>query len=186
MSFRGRLRLFFGLIVVVPMIALAIVLFTLASRSETGKADAGISAGARTAFAVYEERVDAAAPQLRAVVRDRRLGAALASGDMRAARQRLRRLATGDVAAIALYSLEGEPIARAGSLAAIAARGAEVDADGQTIGTLTVSVTEADAFAEQLKDITGFDAAVLREGRTLASTVPGAGAGPVPRRPRRP
>ena len=40
-SFRGRLRLFFGLIVIVPMIALAVVLFTLTARSETGKADAG-------------------------------------------------------------------------------------------------------------------------------------------------
>ena len=53
MSFRGRLRLFFGLIVIVPMIALAVVLFTLTARSETGKADAGISSGARTAFGVH-------------------------------------------------------------------------------------------------------------------------------------
>ena len=177
MSFRGRLRLFFGLIVVVPMIALAIVLFTLASRSETGKADAGVSAGARTAFALHRESADAAAPRLREVIRDRRLGAALAGGDMRAARARLRRLATGEVAAIALYSLEGKSIARAGSAAAIAARGAEVDADGQTVGTLTVSGTEAEPFVERLRRMTGFDVALLRGGRTLASTVQGAGAG---------
>src|SRR5829696_2468956 len=177
LSFRGRLRLFFGLIVVVPMIALAIVLFTLASRSETGKADAGVSAGARTAFALHRESADAAAPRLREVIRDRRLGAALAGGDMRAARARLRRLATGEVAAIALYSLEGKSIARAGSAAAIAARGAEVDADGQTVGTLTVSGTEAEPFVERLRRMTGFDVALLRGGRTLASTVQGAGAG---------
>ena len=40
------------------MIALAVVLFTLTSRSETSKADAGISAGTRTAFGVYEEAAD--------------------------------------------------------------------------------------------------------------------------------
>ena len=46
-NFRARLRLFFVLLVILPMIALAIVLFTLTARSETGKADAGISAGTR-------------------------------------------------------------------------------------------------------------------------------------------
>jgi hypothetical protein len=49
MNFRGRLRLFFALIVIVPMLALGIVLFALTGRTETGKADAGIAAGTRTA-----------------------------------------------------------------------------------------------------------------------------------------
>ena len=72
-NFRARLRLFFVLLVVVPMIALAVVLFTLTSRSETGKADAGISAGTRTAFAVYEERATAAEPAVHAVAADQQL-----------------------------------------------------------------------------------------------------------------
>src|ERR687896_225071 len=80
-SFRGRLRLFFVLLVIVPMIALAVVLFTLTSRSETGKADAGISAGTRTAFAVYEDAARAAEPGLRRVASDRGLRAALAAGE---------------------------------------------------------------------------------------------------------
>src|SRR5688500_7459699 len=62
------------------MIALAVVLFTLTSRSETGKADAGISAGTRTAFGVYEEAAARAEPALREVASDRQLRAALASG----------------------------------------------------------------------------------------------------------
>ena len=48
MDFRARLRLFFVLLVILPMIALAIVLFTLTARSETGKADAGIAGGTRS------------------------------------------------------------------------------------------------------------------------------------------
>src|ERR687896_941637 len=79
-SFRGRLRLFFVLLVIVPMIALAVVLFTLTARSETGKADAGISAGTRTAFGVYEEAAARAEPALRRVAADRRLRAVLVSG----------------------------------------------------------------------------------------------------------
>ena len=40
MSFRGRLLLFFTIIVVVPMIAVALVLFSLTEDSEHGKVDA--------------------------------------------------------------------------------------------------------------------------------------------------
>src|SRR5918999_680712 len=76
-SFRGRLRLFFVLLVIVPMIALAVVLFTLTSRSETGKADAGISAGIRAAFGVYEEAAARAEATLREVASVRRLRVAL-------------------------------------------------------------------------------------------------------------
>jgi len=57
MSFRGRLRLFFALIVIVPMVALGIVLFTLTERTETGKADAGIATATRAAVGVYREDV---------------------------------------------------------------------------------------------------------------------------------
>lgn len=140
MSFRGRLRLFFVLLVIVPMIALAVVLFTLTSRSETGKADAGISAGVRTAFGVYEEAAARAEPALREVGSDRRLRAALASG--RGVEARLEQLVTagstapdladgssgadpsGDIVRIELYSTDRELIARAGSPAGVAPRGA--------------------------------------------------------------
>jgi hypothetical protein len=78
-SFRSRLRLFFALIVVVPMTALAIVLFLLTERSETGKVDARIAAGVRAAFGAYGEAADSAAPALREVASDAELQAALRS-----------------------------------------------------------------------------------------------------------
>ena len=171
MSFRGRLRLFFGLIVIVPMIALAVVLFTLTARSETGKADAGISSGARTAFGVHLEQVRAAAPALREVTRDRDLRAALARADLEAAAEQLRALVAGDVVAIELYSLENELLERVGSATAVAARGATVAADGQTVGTIAVSVTDAEELARRVRRLTGLDAALFRERRFLAGTV---------------
>ena len=151
MSFRGRLRLFFGLIVIVPMIALAVVLFTLTARSETGKADAGISSGARTAFGVHLEQVRAAAPALREVTGDRELRAALARADLDAATEQLRALVDGDVVAIELYSLENELLERVGSSTAVAARGATVAADGQTVGTIAVAVTDAEELARRVR-----------------------------------
>jgi hypothetical protein len=92
-SFRSRLRLFFALIVVVPMTALAIVVFLLMERSETGKVDAGIAAGVRTAFGAYREAADSAAPALREVASDPELRAALRSD--RRVSDRMRELVRG-------------------------------------------------------------------------------------------
>jgi diguanylate cyclase (GGDEF)-like protein len=172
-SFRGRLRLFFVLLVIVPMIALAVVLFTLASRSETGKADAGISAGTETAFGVYEEAALEAEPALREVASDRRLRAALAAGS--GVEGALERLVGGSrgIVRIELYSQEDELIARAGSRAGVAPRSAPIGAGGQTLGTLAVSVTTADELARRVRKLTGLDAAVYRDGRLLAATTDG-------------
>jgi diguanylate cyclase (GGDEF)-like protein len=172
-SFRARLRLFFVLLVIVPMIALAVVLFTLTARSETGKADAGISAAARTAIGVYEEAARRAEPALDGVASDRRLKAALRTG--RGIEARLEELLgrPRGIVAIELYSQENQPVAEAGSRAAIAARGASIEAGAQTLGTLGVSVTEADRFAAQVRELTGREVAVYRDGRLLAATMGG-------------
>jgi diguanylate cyclase (GGDEF)-like protein len=170
-TFRGRLRLFFVLLVIVPMIALAVVLFTLTSRSETGKADAGISAGTRTAFGVYEEAAARAEPALREVASDRRLRAALASGN--GVDARLDELASGNVVLIELYSPDRDLIARAGDPTGVAPRGAPVAAGGATLGILAVSVTAADALAGRLKTLTGLEAAIYRGDRFLAATAGG-------------
>ena len=50
MSFRGRLFIFFTIIVIVPMAAVAVVLFKITSDSETGKSDSRIAQGLTTAF----------------------------------------------------------------------------------------------------------------------------------------
>jgi diguanylate cyclase (GGDEF)-like protein len=165
--------LFFVLLVIVPMIALALVLFTLTARSETGKADAGISAGTRTAFGVYEEAAGRAEPALREVAADRRLRAALASGSLVEAR--LDELAAGsrDVVLIELYSEGEELIARAGSTAGVAPSGAPIASGGETLGILVVSVTGADALAGRVKNLTGLESAVYRDGRLLAATTDG-------------
>lgn len=173
MSFRARLRLFFVLLVFVPMIALAVVLFALTSRSETGKADAGIAAGTRTAFGVYDEAAARAKPALHAVADDRRLGAALAAGS--GVDAALERLLGGPrrVVLIELYSQEENLMARAGSRTAVAPSSAPIVAGGQTLGRLVVSTTAADRFVRRVRNLTGLDAAVYRDRRLLAATTDG-------------
>src|SRR5215213_7825635 len=170
-DFRARLRLFFVLLVIVPMIALAIVLFTLTGRSETGKADAGISAGTRTAFSIYEERAAEARPAVHAVAADPQLTEALASGT--GIEQRLKQLIGGPNGIVAIElrrTGQGGLIARAGSPNGMAFKAAPLIAGAQRRGTLFVSVTDASAFAARVRRLTGYHIGVYRNSRLLAST----------------
>jgi diguanylate cyclase (GGDEF)-like protein len=171
MSFRGRLRLFFALIVVVPMIVLGIVLFALTGRTETGKADAGIAAGTRATIGIYREEIEDARPALRRLAADGRLQRTLASGRTGFAERRLRELARGRVVAAELWS-RGVRHARTGSGRAVAYAGSELVVRGSTV-VLTVSTTDAPAFAERVKALTGLEILVARGGRSLASTLSG-------------
>ena len=175
MSFRARLRLFFALIVIVPMIALAIVLFVLASRSETGKADAGIAAGLRTAFGVYDEAAQSAEPQLRQVASDPRLRAALRS--RRGIEERMQQLVneSGDITAIVLRSDDGQVIARAGSRSAVAPKSAALTVGGREAGELSVSRVDANDLLARVRHLTGLELAVFRERALLAASVDGLG-----------
>jgi diguanylate cyclase (GGDEF)-like protein len=174
MSFRGRLRLFFALIVIVPMIALGIVLSAITARSETGKADAGIAAGVRTAVGVYNEEAARAQLALDRVARDPRLRRVVARGQTEAAARRLRDLARGDIVAAELWAGR-ERVAGAGSSSGVVAAGSDlVTREGSSL-ILTVSVTPGSELVRRVAALTGLDASVSRGGRTLASTLEGRG-----------
>src|SRR4051794_6367450 len=92
MSFRARLTLFFVLIVIVPMLSVAIVLFRLIADNETGKADASVAARQRTAVNLYTEARGRADRAIQAVGTDRALAMALRGDRVPAARARARAL----------------------------------------------------------------------------------------------
>ncbi len=94
MTFRARLRLFFAIIVVVPLVAAGAALWLLVAASEDGKADARIATALRVGGSSYKDGRRQAAAQLVRLGRDQRLTAALAAGDRPAAAARLRRLAS--------------------------------------------------------------------------------------------
>ncbi len=170
MSFRARLRLFFVLIVILPMIALGVVLFGLTARNEIAKADAGIAAAMRTTIGLYGERVDRARPALRRLARDAELRRAVAAGDDRAARQRLRELMRGELVEAELWS-RGRLLARTAAGRGIAPAGSELGASGVV---LSVSVTRASDFADRAETLTELHVVVVRGSEGLASTLPGA------------
>jgi diguanylate cyclase (GGDEF)-like protein len=177
MSFRARLFLFFVIIVVVPMIAVALVLFSLTKDSETGKADAQIAQGLRVAFGEYADRRRDARSVLDDVARDPDLAAALRERDARAAGDRARQLARRyGVDAIAVYDARGQQFAYAGATDAIAPAVARpATTSGRRLGAVAVSTTRAEAYAREVSRLAGLDVRVVRNGRLLGSTIPERG-----------
>ena len=80
-SFRNRLRLFFVVIVILPMIAVGFVLFQLVSRSEQSQSDAQLSEAQAVAQNLYRDAVGRANEAGRMIVRDERLRRAIADED---------------------------------------------------------------------------------------------------------
>src|SRR3954468_10880237 len=145
MSFRSRLLLFFMIIVIVPMIAVALVLFSITADSETGKADAAIAQGLRAAFAVYDGDRAEASDELEKIARDPQLADALGHRDTPALRRRLEALAKSvpGTRRIAVYDNTRKLVVAIGEPDAVASAVAAPSAGRRRIGLVAVSVTSA-------------------------------------------
>ncbi len=180
MSFRARLTLFFVLIVIVPMLSVAIVLFRLISDNETGKADAGVRVSRSVAMNVYDDARGDADKVVSSVGTDEQLARALRDADASAVRARARALlAARDIDRIAIV---GGPVQLdTGDKTAVApTERSLVGEGGQHFGRLQVSVTPAREYVRAVHDVAGSDAAVTVNGRVLASTVAGVGSRDLP------
>src|SRR3954451_17014240 len=81
-SFRTRLRLFFLLIVIVPMIAVTLIVFRLIAESEDGQADARVAARQEAAISLYYDARANADRLVARLGRDTSLATALHSRDL--------------------------------------------------------------------------------------------------------
>jgi diguanylate cyclase (GGDEF)-like protein len=174
MSFRTRLTLFFVLIVIVPMVSVAVVVFRLISDNETGKADARLAEGQAAARGIYLEMRDGAAPQARIVGSDAELGRALQDRDFAAANARagelLREL---DLTRIVVVD-RSRRVVDVGSRSAVSPIGRKlIGSNGRRVGTLQVSETTAARYVERVKRVTTLDVLVRNQrDRTLGATGP--------------
>jgi diguanylate cyclase (GGDEF)-like protein len=174
MSFRGRLLLFFTIIVVIPMIAVAVVLFHLTGDSETGKADAEIAQGMRSAFAVYDGDRGHARDALDPIAGDAQLGRLIGRRDKRAIKARLRALARAhpSVVSATAYDAKKRQLARTGGDDSVASEVASPSTgSGKRLGYVAVSVTRARDYAKEVKRLTAFGVRVTAAGRLIASTL---------------
>ena len=174
MSFRRRLLLFFTIIVVIPMLAVALVLFSITEDSETGKADAEIAQGLRSAFFLYDASRDDAREFLDDVGGDAALAEALTDRDAPAIRSRLEALRGehAGIVTIAAYDPNRRPLAQVGADDAVAFSVASPSVSGgERIGFVGVSVTRGPDFVSEVKRMTALEARVLAGGRILGSTL---------------
>jgi diguanylate cyclase (GGDEF)-like protein len=170
-SFRTRLRLFFLLIVIVPMVAVTFVVFRLIADSENGQADARVAARQETAISLYySARGDADRIAAR-IGRDPGLARALRANDPQAVQQQARRLLAATDAKRIVLTQDAETLADAGDPRASFPATRSLVADGRPVADLQVSVKDAQAYANEVKRATGLDALVTRAGATIASTI---------------
>ncbi len=174
-SFRGRLRLFFAVIVIVPMIAVGAVLFKLLDAGDNFKLDSRLAQAQMGAQNLYTQDRDRAMAALNTIRSDVRLATAIEQGDAGQTRARLAELSRANGVEWVQIQVTGLPTLTTGSPLAIAAAQAGLaDSKGIRLGTITVSVTTGEEYARAVKRLEEVDARVERGGRVIASTLPAA------------
>jgi diguanylate cyclase (GGDEF)-like protein len=178
MSFRNRLTMFFVVIVVIPMIAIAVVLLRLISESRGGRADAALSSLSHSAAVIYG---DAAGDPATAALADRisvdpQLSAALQAGDRAQAQKRIAELQVADGLQRLAIARGGTLYADSGSSTAIAVVQRDLLGSANTqLGRLQLSTLAGSQYASQVHSLTGLGVVVRTTGMPL-STLPAARA----------
>src|SRR3712207_6531752 len=148
MSFRARLRLFFVLIVIVPMLSVALVLFRLITDNEKGKADAAVAAHLESAVGLYDEKARDAAAVVIEVGNDRVFAQSLVARDIDRARRRAAQLLTSRGIDRITLTRGTRVLVDVGRKDAVAsARRTLTGVSGQRFGVLEASATRAAEFA---------------------------------------
>jgi diguanylate cyclase (GGDEF)-like protein len=183
LSFRNRLSFFFVIVVIVPMIAVAVVLFRLIADNDAGKANAAVAARAAVAGRLYVQDSEdpAARAATAAIAHDPVLGSAVSAGEVKRASVRAAQLLRmRAVVRIALVR-GGRAVFDAGDSSALAPFSASLVGSGhRALGRLETSLTSAPAYAEQVRSATGLEVVVRVGRKTLVSSLPGAAPGNLP------
>lgn len=177
-SFRTRLRLFFVLIVIVPMIAVTLIVFRLIAESENGQADARVAARQETAISLYYDARGDADRLAARIGRDARLAEAIRKDDKRQIQSQADRLFRATRAKRLALSRDGDAatlLADAGDRNATFPATRTLVADSAPVAELQVSTEDAAGYANAVRRATGLEAIVERGGTTLASTIPHTG-----------
>ncbi len=172
-SFRNRLRLFFVVIVILPMIAVGFVLFQLVSRSEQSQSDAQLSEAQAVAQNLYADAVRRADSAGATIVADAGLRRAIADEEPSAINTALEAASEKAEAKRVLLDLEGPGRFQYGTEPGVApARNALTDQNGQPLGRLVTAVETAETFAKRVSDIAEVGVVVLDDDQVLAASAP--------------
>ena len=170
-SFRSRLRLFFVVGVVVPMLTMAVVLFVLVIKTEESNTDARLSTALIAAMTVIDEERERAAVVSNRIAKDQVLADARARGDRTAVQARLDKLATRESAQYVDLALTRLGEFTAGDLPAMAPVERDlIDAQDAPRGEITVAMSSPDEYGQRVERFTDASVVILDDGRRIAST----------------
>lgn len=181
MSFRRKLTLFFVGIVVIPMIVVAVVVFVLVERSQTGQANARLAQGQTAAAGLLRRDVRRADLAAQTIGADPRLALALRGGGAAAVRARATELAHSQHVQRLVIRAGGRVVADVGSPRAVApATRRLVDTAGSAVAEVEVSMVDPGRYVRLVHDVTGLDVVLADGSRTLGSSLADARAADVP------
>jgi diguanylate cyclase (GGDEF)-like protein len=170
-SFRTRLTWFFIVIVIVPMIAVAVILFSLVNRSERGKADARLAQAQTAAQSLFRETQARSEEAARQIAQSRALAEAL-QGDEARLEAALQQLSARSRAVRVRLTRESGSSVDVGARDAIASsRTNLVGPGGRSAGSLEAAISTAEDFTRQLGEFTGMEVRI-DGGDATAVTVP--------------
>src|SRR5918911_2105358 len=150
-SFRGRLRLFFAVIVIVPLIAVGFVLFRLVNATDQERLDARLSEAARGTTGLLTQDRQRAAAAAATLARDPALGTALQDRKRSRIQDRLNALAPRLGVRRVRVTVNGLGRVEWGGGPALAPARLQIQsAGGGSVGTMTVSTTSADSFTRSV------------------------------------
>jgi len=182
-SFRARLRLFFVVIVVVPMIVMAVVVFQLIVASENSQTDARLAQSQTVARGVYDDAQDGADHAAEVIGEDQLLANALAEDRTGRVDRRLETLANDEGVHYVQMRIDGKGTFETGDLPAIGSAERElVDGSGDSTGKLTVGALSSDQYANQIAKLTSAGVVIDSNGKRLTSTNADAGGTDLPER----
>ena len=180
-TFRARLRLFFVVIVVVPMITMAVVLFQLIVESERSQTDARLSEAQTVSQGLFKEQQALAAATASDIGEDQQLADAVDAGDRKAVQTRLDMLARRSDARFTDVELDGVGTFETGTLPAVAPATSRLeDSQQRTTGQITVAMLSPQQYAERISRLTAAEVVVVAGDQQLATTQPDADADTLP------
>jgi diguanylate cyclase (GGDEF)-like protein len=172
LSFRGRLTLFFLLIVVLPMIAVAVLVTQVTNQSSNGKADARLAAGLESALSLYRDDLAAAKRAAQGLGPSPALATALRSGDPARIKAAARALARQDgIRTLVVRDSSGRQVAAVGPPELIASYRLNLRGPGGDLGSLLISTTTPASYLADVRHLTGRDAALLGANGPISATL---------------
>jgi diguanylate cyclase (GGDEF)-like protein len=183
LSFRARLRLFFVVIVIVPMIMMAVVLFQLIIASENSQTDARLSESQTVARGIFDDEQDRAGAAAKTIGTDQQLADALAAKDRGAIQSRLDALVKRDELRYAQLRFNDVGMFESGARPVVGSAVRQLlGENGAQTGRLTVGAISPEEYASRISTYTASEVVIDALGRTLTTTQPDAAGVDLPER----